>query len=73
MRVDGCAHLQREIQAAVGAVISLAKYRELLWNRRAENRNGHPGKFRKWPFFLWALKGLNLRLPPCEGGTLPLS
>jgi integrase len=23
--------------------------------------------------FLWALKGLNLRLPPCEGGTLPLS
>ena len=22
---------------------------------------------------LWALKGLNLRLPPCEGGTLPLS
>jgi len=57
---------QREIQAAVGAVISLAKYRELLRNRRAENRNGHPGKFRKWPFFWWALKGLNLRLPPCE-------
>jgi len=22
---------------------------------------------------LWALQGLNLRLPPCEGGTLPLS
>ena len=21
----------------------------------------------------WALQGLNLRLPPCEGGTLPLS
>ena len=22
---------------------------------------------------LWAQQGLNLRLPPCEGGTLPLS
>jgi hypothetical protein len=21
----------------------------------------------------WALQDLNLRLPPCEGGTLPLS
>ena len=47
---------QREIQAAVGAVISLAKYRELLrdgakWWERRKKRNGHPGKPPKWPFF----------------------
>jgi hypothetical protein len=23
--------------------------------------------------FLWAMQGSNLRLPPCEGGTLPLT
>ena len=50
---------QKEIQAAVGAVISLAKYRELLrdgasWWESGGNggkRNGHPGKPPKWPFF----------------------
>jgi len=47
---------QREIQAAVGAVISLAKYRELLrdgasWWERSKKRNGHPGRSPKWPFF----------------------
>ena len=47
---------QKEIQAAVGAVISLAKYRELLrdgasWCEGRRKRNGHPGKPPKWPFF----------------------
>ena len=32
-----------------------------------------PGRASQVAVFLWALKGLNLRLPPCEGGTLPLS
>jgi hypothetical protein len=72
---------QKEIHAAVGAVISLAKYRELLWNGaswvgkwgRAEEPKRPPRKISQVAVFLWALKGLNLRLPPCEGGTLPLS
>jgi hypothetical protein len=77
---------QREIQAAVGAVISLAKYRDLLLDDPRHVHRGvkvvgkpprakydHPKMHSKWPYLLWALQGLNLRLPPCEGGTLPLS
>jgi hypothetical protein len=40
---------------------------------RAEKAKRPPGKTSQVAAFLWALKGLNLRLPPCEGGTLPLS
>src|ERR1041385_878725 len=35
---------------------------------RAEKAKRPPGKASQVAVFLWALKGLNLRLPPCEGG-----
>jgi hypothetical protein len=37
----------------------------------ASSRPGAPSP--RFLLVLWALQGLNLRLPPCEGGTLPLS
>jgi hypothetical protein len=61
---------QREIQVAVGAVISLAKSCELMRDNapwwEGEKAKRPPGKPSQVAVFLWALKGLNLRLPPCE-------
>jgi hypothetical protein len=65
---------QKEIQAAVGAVISLAKHRELLRDGASCWESGGKGgksetatrEISQVAVFLWALKGLNLRLPPCE-------
>jgi hypothetical protein len=54
---------QREIQAAVGAVISLAKYRELMrdsasWWERRKNRNRPPRKASQVAVFLVGVVGI---------------
>jgi hypothetical protein len=66
---------QREIQAAVGAVISLAKYRELLqagpqdsasWWERPKLLTATPRSRGTWPCSLSGRRGSNPRRPPWQ-------
>jgi hypothetical protein len=66
---------EREIQAAVGAVIPLAKYRELLQDGASWWESGGkpqkpttttPRLRGKWPFFQSGRRGSNPRRPPWQ-------
>ena len=44
-----------------------------LFRLHGNPQPGHAGQGCLPKDFWWALQDSNLRLPPCEGGTLPLS
>ena len=47
--------------------------RQVLQILQKKSRLGFPSRRSPRDSSRWAMRGLNLRLPPCEGGTLPLS
>jgi hypothetical protein len=62
MRIDASLAAAEQDTFIAGTVRSGSRGPQVALRRSPSPRNS-----------LWALQGLNLRLPPCEGGTLPLS